>query len=619
MNFISRIGLSNPTHPLSPKKAHNIVLANRMAFILAIVTAPYFFIFNLLSVPVLGYLIIPITGAYLFTIFLNKLGRYTTAKFLLLFTINVGAFGYAALLGRGAGIHHLYYLFANLPLMLFESEEKKSIIVGIAISILCWILLHIHFLLAPAFDPIITREQAAIIYYFATTGTFALILSIIYSHFLSREKVEKEIIVSNILLTQNNKKLQQSYEELQKSNDEKEQLAIQAHMGSFTRSIGHEISNPATAIISGCELILSRMDDDPVLAKKYAQKVLDTSVRLHGLSDRMLKYGSPATSHKQNVNVESILEDLTLLGAGEIRKKRIKTTYDFPPHFPEAWGDPLSLGNVFLNLVKNAVEASPEHGELIFKGSLATYTFDVRERKETFAPAITSSQQPPKENPIIETKTLNGICIEIRDFGQGISKENLAKLRDPLFSTKNRNSGLGLMFCYRTLEDHFGKIEIQSEEKKGSVVKVYLPTSSIQQIKETPPSVSKPLVHSTEKKTTILIVEDEEEWQEIMQDILSPHFNLIMANGLIQGFTAFLQNKDKIDLIFTDFYYEDSDASEFYEALAKLKTPLPKILVTSSMSRIETVTQKWAAGFIQKPLSEFSLRQKIEGVLAIKV
>jgi len=130
----------------------------------------------------------------------------------------------------------------------------------------------------------------------------------------------------------------------------------------------------------------------------------------------------------------------------ESESKKIKVIMEMEPHLPKVYANYEEIKQVFLNIVKNAFESMPEGGEFTIK---------------TCAKSDSSKH----------------IEINFIDNGIGVKKENLDKLFNPFFTTKLRGTGLGLAVCRRIIvERHHGKIYIESEEKKGTVVRVELPT-----------------------------------------------------------------------------------------------------------------------------------------------
>jgi signal transduction histidine kinase len=129
----------------------------------------------------------------------------------------------------------------------------------------------------------------------------------------------------------------------------------------------------------------------------------------------------------------------------ESESKKVKIIRDIEPRLPKIYADYEEIKQVLLNIVKNAFEAMPEGGQFTIRACL---------------------KPDSQEN----------IEIAFIDNGIGIKKENLDRLFNPFFTTKIRGTGLGLAFCRRIIvERHHGKIHIESEENRGTTVKVELP------------------------------------------------------------------------------------------------------------------------------------------------
>jgi two-component system, sporulation sensor kinase E len=140
-------------------------------------------------------------------------------------------------------------------------------------------------------------------------------------------------------------------------------------------------------------------------------------------------------------DVGKLLNEVVDLAEIEAKEKNVQVTREIAG-LPETKIDPDELKKALLNIMLNGIQATPSGGTL----SVCAYLDD--------------SQR--------------NIFIEIRDSGVGISKENLSKIFQPYFSTKEKGTGLGLSIAYRIISDHKGKIEVESELGKGTVFIVKL-------------------------------------------------------------------------------------------------------------------------------------------------
>jgi len=216
----------------------------------------------------------------------------------------------------------------------------------------------------------------------------------------------------------------------------------------FFPFLAHEIRNPLHAI-SGALAIIQRRSDlkDEILAQSI--KIIDEEVQhLNGFVMECLNFVRPPNIVRFiGVEINELISVVINIISHifESESKKIKIIRDIEPRLPQIYADYEEIKQVFLNIVKNAFEAMPEAGQFTIRGRL---------------------KSDSQEN----------IEIAFIDDGIGIKKENLDRLFNPFFTTKVRGTGLGLALCRRIIvERHHGKIYIESEENKGTTVKVELP------------------------------------------------------------------------------------------------------------------------------------------------
>jgi len=216
----------------------------------------------------------------------------------------------------------------------------------------------------------------------------------------------------------------------------------------FFPFLAHEIRNPLHAI-SGALAIIQRRSDlkDEILAQSI--KIINEEVQhLNEFVQECLNFVRPPNAVRFiEVEIDEVISVVMNIISHmfESESKKIRVVTELDPQLPRAYANYEELKQVFLNIVKNAFEAMPEGGELTIKTCL-------------------------------KSDSQKNIEITLTDHGMGIKKENLSKLFNPFFTTKVRGTGLGLAVCRRIIvERHHGKIHIESEENRGTTVKVELP------------------------------------------------------------------------------------------------------------------------------------------------
>ena len=153
-------------------------------------------------------------------------------------------------------------------------------------------------------------------------------------------------------------------------------------------------------------------------------------------------------------NIHKVLEEILILEKETFRFKNIRFQQTYDPSLPLIDADEDQLKQVFLNLIKNAIEASRNGGILQIVTRVSS-SFAIK----------TPIASVPRQN----------IAVEIMDSGEGMDEETQKKLFTPFHTTKSKGSGLGLAISLKVVEDHHGKIKITSEKGLGTTVQVFLP------------------------------------------------------------------------------------------------------------------------------------------------
>jgi signal transduction histidine kinase len=141
-------------------------------------------------------------------------------------------------------------------------------------------------------------------------------------------------------------------------------------------------------------------------------------------------------------DLAKIFDSVTTLLEPQAIMNNVRMTTEFNSDVPSVYCDENQLKQVFINLMKNAIEAMPDGGNLTV---------------------------------CLMRNTENTVLIRIKDQGVGIPKEQLDLLGGPFYSTKSTGTGLGLMICFRIIEAHHGTIRFTSEPGQGTTATVELP------------------------------------------------------------------------------------------------------------------------------------------------
>ncbi|MBE9523389.1 MAG: PAS domain S-box protein [Proteobacteria bacterium] len=215
-----------------------------------------------------------------------------------------------------------------------------------------------------------------------------------------------------------------------------------AAMGRLTSQIAHELNNPLYGIMNTLELLKTEVSPQSK-RRKVLDMALSETVRLTELLRKMLSFSKPDEEERQPTDINTILDEILLLVGKQLRENSIRISSSFADDLGEVYASRNQLRQVFLNMINNARDAMPDGGTLTVK---------------TLAKA-------------------DNIYIEITDTGIGIREENIDKIFDAFFTTKDgvKDVGLGLSVCYGFIKEHGGDLRVSSKWGSGTTFTITLP------------------------------------------------------------------------------------------------------------------------------------------------
>ncbi|WP_051694351.1 two-component system sensor histidine kinase NtrB [Desulfohalovibrio reitneri] len=213
-----------------------------------------------------------------------------------------------------------------------------------------------------------------------------------------------------------------------------------ASIGELSTYIAHEIRNPLFTIAGFANSLQRNGNLDEQAAEKVSI-ILKESQRLDAILKSLLNFTRPTEGETGRMDVNQLVRDTLEIMSMNARQLKIHTEFLPQEDLPLAKGDPEMVKQSLINLVKNAKEAMPEGGEL----TLRTYL------------------------------RRGYVAVEVTDTGVGIPAENLPKVFNPFFSTKDKGAGLGLAMTKKILDDLGGDVQIESVEGEGTTVRLLLP------------------------------------------------------------------------------------------------------------------------------------------------
>nr|MDF9458272.1 ATP-binding protein [Bacillus pumilus] len=218
-----------------------------------------------------------------------------------------------------------------------------------------------------------------------------------------------------------------------------EKLTIVSELGA---SVAHEVRNPLTVVRGFIQLLFSSDNTkEPSTNKDYKNLVLSELDRAQDIITSYLDIAKQNYYQIESLNLSKLLEECASLMTSYANFKSVTIHQSIEPDL-YIQGDETKIKQVMINLIKNAIEATPEHeGEI-----------------ELFA---------SKEN--------HKICLCFVDNGVGMTESQMKKLGEPYYTLKNKGTGLGLTVTFSIIENHHGTIRFKSSAQSGTTVTVKFP------------------------------------------------------------------------------------------------------------------------------------------------
>lgn len=259
--------------------------------------------------------------------------------------------------------------------------------------------------------------------------------------------LEQMVLLRTKELQKSNKELKITLQNLKETQSQLVQTEKMASLGVLTAGVAHELNNPLNYIQGGYSAILEHVNENQKKSPnkelfEYLQWIKTGTDRATKIVRSLNVYGKNQNDFEENVNVHKLTNDCLLILKHKL-KDSIKIEKDFSDHARIIKMNRKKIHQILLNLIDNAIDSIKFEGEIKISTELKK----------------------------------NNIWLIVKDNGQGISEENLSKVFDPFFTTKpqGKGTGLGLSTVNSIVNECGGKVKIETEVNKGTIISIILP------------------------------------------------------------------------------------------------------------------------------------------------
>lgn len=210
-------------------------------------------------------------------------------------------------------------------------------------------------------------------------------------------------------------------------------------VGELAAGIAHEIRNPMTALKGFIQLLQGSVKED---FSMYFNVITSELSRIESIITEFLILARPQAIKFSKKDLGIIMKETTELLNAQAILVNVQMILEIEENLPLIYCEPNQLKQVFINVLKNAIEVMPNGGQI-----------DVK----------------------IKQKDQDNLLVSITDRGSGIPEDKIKRLGQPFYTTKERGTGLGLMVSYKIIEEHQGQVDVESEEGKGTTFHITLP------------------------------------------------------------------------------------------------------------------------------------------------
>ncbi len=365
-------------------------------------------------------------------------------------------------------------------------------------------------------------------------------------------------------------------------------------MGILAGGIAHDFNNFLAAIVGN----LSMLETSRHLSgedKELTSHALAAATRAKSLTSQLLTFSKGGTPVREAGDIRSVIREIA---AFVMRGSNSSCVFDLPEDLRDVEMDADQISQVINNILLNARQAMPGGGVI-----------EIKARNHTYSLSEPGPRLPSPGSYVV---------IEIEDHGEGIPASVIEHIFDPYFTTRPDGSGLGLTTAYSIVEKHGGRIEVLSEEGRGTKVSFYLPAAKQASEETAPPAKTA----AETRKARVLVMDDDDAVRSITVKMLGMlgHSTGAARNGheALDLYRQGMQDGKPWDIVIMDLTIPGGMGGK--ETIAPLlrMDPGARAIVLSGYSSDDVLANFGEYGFrarLAKPFTKGDLSRTIDAVL----
>ncbi|WP_246388748.1 ATP-binding protein [Microvirga mediterraneensis] len=367
-------------------------------------------------------------------------------------------------------------------------------------------------------------------------------------------------------------------------------------IGQLTAGLAHDFNNLLQVVSGNLELALSRTDDESL--RRPLENASRAAERGARLTKQLLAFARKTRLEAKPTNLNNLIIEFGEMLENSVGPQ-IEVQLNLRPRVPSALVDPVHLEMAVLNVLINARDAMPKGGIVTIGTSKVHLNGDAA-----------AHHLPPGDY----------VALTISDEGEGMPPHVLERATEPFFTTKGqgKGTGLGLAMVHGFVQQSLGRLEIDSEQGKGTTLRMLFPAADAQAAVPRQPSRNPAQTEPRGKSETILVVEDSSDVLALAcEHLTSLGYTVLTARDADEALVVFDKAKVGIDLLFTDLVMPGSMNGLALADVVRERAPGTGILLTTGYNDDLLTKGKASAGadVIGKPYRRSELADRVRAAL----